>query len=241
MDGADQIARMIGERIRSARHAKAMTLGALSKAAGLSTPFLSRLERGETSTSIANLIHIATGLGIQLYSLFESARPAPVPPQYVLVRREARGSMPMLSAAGYTYERLGGDLNSHRLDAFELEFPVGGSKKMLLVAHEGEEVLFLLSGKIEFQVGRDRFLMKEGDCVHFNSEQPHMGRNAGKKPARMLMVVSPSRPVGNQFGWLDATAATGRPKPASDGVDLTAITSRFAGQASGRLKNGGRR
>jgi uncharacterized cupin superfamily protein len=69
------------------------------------------------------------------------------------------------------------------------------------VAHEGEEILFLLSGRIEFQVGTDRFLMEEGDCLHFDSEQPHMGRNIGSEPARMLMVVSPSRSARNRFGW----------------------------------------
>jgi transcriptional regulator with XRE-family HTH domain len=239
MDEADQIAHRIGKRIRTARHLKDMTLGTLTGATGLSTAFLSRLERGEASTSIANLIRIAGAIGIPLQDLFGSDGPAPEPPRYVLVKRQVRQSSPMLSAAGYTYERLGGDLSGQRLDAFELEFPVGGKKKMLLVAHEGEEVLFLLSGRIEFQIGSDRIVMEEGDCLHFNSEQPHMGRNIGNKAARMLMVVSPSRSVGNEFGWWNPPLIT-RAKPAPDSIDLRSVPNRAIGQKGHRANKGGK-
>src|SRR5579883_2601039 len=212
MDKAQAISRRIGEQIRKARQSKQLTLGSLAKSTGLSTPFLSRLERGEASASIANLIQIADALDIALHDLFGSGRPDPQLPSYTLVKRHVRQSSPMLSAAGYTYEKLGDDLAGQRLEAFELEFPVGAPKEILLVAHEGEEVLFLLSGKIEFQIGSDRFVMEEGDCAHFDCEQPHMGRNIGTEPARMLMVVATSRTAGRRFGWWNAPAAEALPR-----------------------------
>ena len=70
MDEADRIARRIGERIREARRRKGMVLAALSAPTGLSPAFLSRLERGEASTSIANLIRIAGVLGVELQDFF---------------------------------------------------------------------------------------------------------------------------------------------------------------------------
>jgi transcriptional regulator with XRE-family HTH domain len=213
MDRARAITRQIGEQIRQARQSKQMTLGALAKATSLSTPFLSRLERGAASASIANLIQIAGVLDIALHDLF-GGHHDPQPPSYALVKRQVRQSSPMLSAAGYTYEKLGDDLAGQRLEAFELEFPVGAHKEILLVAHEGEEVLFLLSGKIEFQIGSDRFLMEEGDCVHFDCEQPHMGRNIGAEPARMLMVVATSRAAARRFGWWNAPTAMPLSPPA---------------------------
>jgi mannose-6-phosphate isomerase-like protein (cupin superfamily) len=45
----------------------------------------------------------------------------------------------------------------------------------------------VLSGRIEFQVGDERFEMRAGDCLHFDAEQPHMGRNLGRAPARILV------------------------------------------------------
>jgi transcriptional regulator with XRE-family HTH domain len=198
MDDADRIARRIGERIREARRRKGMILAALSAPTGLSAAFLSRLERGETSTSIGNLIRMAGVLGIELQDFFAADEAPAKTADYRLVRRPERLAGPMLAAAGYTYERLAGDLAGRHLDAFELEFPAGARKPILLVAHPGEEILFLLTGRIEFQVAADRFVMNAGDCLHFNSAQPHMGRNIGKQPARLLMVVSPSRAPATQ-------------------------------------------
>jgi transcriptional regulator with XRE-family HTH domain len=219
MDEADRIARRIGERIREARRRKGMVLAMLSAPTGLSPAFLSRLERGEASTSIANLIRIAGVLGVELQEFFGADEVASKPPDYRLVRRAERAAAPMLAAAGYSYERLGGDLGGQHLDAFELEFPVGARKPILLVAHPGEEVLFLLSGRIEFQIAADHFTMDAGDCLHFNSAQPHMGRNIGNRPARMLMVVSPSRAPARHFGrWtIPATVgAAGDRKPSAN-------------------------
>jgi transcriptional regulator with XRE-family HTH domain len=229
MDSAEEVSQRIGDQIRRARQSRGMTLGALSEAAGLSTAFLSRLERGEASTSIANLIRIAGSLRIPLHDMFDGH--SSQHPTYVLVKRDVRKASPMLSAAGYTYERLGGDLAGQRLDAFELEFPVGARREILLVAHEGEEVLFLLSGRIEFQIGAERFVMEEGDCLHFDAEQPHMGRNIGTEPARMLMVVSPSRSARSRFGWWEAEAAAYLPPASKQRVAPSATASGKRGRS----------
>ncbi|HYG45462.1 MAG TPA: helix-turn-helix transcriptional regulator, partial [Bordetella sp.] len=60
------VARQLGARIRKARQTHRITLEGLSQETGLSAGFLSRLERGEASASISNLIAIATHLDIPL-------------------------------------------------------------------------------------------------------------------------------------------------------------------------------
>lgn len=56
------------------------------------------------------------------------------------------------------------------MTAFEPEFPVGEHVLPAMVSHEGEEVLYLLDGKLEFLIGNDIVLMERGDCIHFKSE-----------------------------------------------------------------------
>jgi transcriptional regulator with XRE-family HTH domain len=184
------VARQLGARIRDARLAQKITLNALSEPTGLSAGFLSRLERGETNASISNLIAISTALRIPLRDFFEDPQ-APSGPEYVLTRASERRSKPPLVANGYTYHPSSGDLPEQQMSAFELTFPPGSKVAPQLVQHEGEEILYLLEGTIEFVIGTDTLLMKPGDCVHFNCEQPHMGRNVGKTAARLLMVVTP--------------------------------------------------
>lgn len=182
------VARQLGTRIREARRSKHITLEKLSKDTDLSPGFLSRLERGETSASISNLIVIAGRLQIPLGDFFKDSE-ASAYPEYVLSRAEDRHvEMP---GEGYTYHLSSGDLADQRMSAFELTFPPGEEMHPNLVTHHGEEVLYLLEGTIEFQIGKDTFVMQPGDCAHFNSETPHMGRSIGDRPARLLMVVTP--------------------------------------------------
>jgi transcriptional regulator with XRE-family HTH domain len=192
MDQAHLVARQIGARIRRARSSQKLTLQALGNATGLSAAYLSRVERGEAAASIANLILIATQLNIQLRDLFEDSNNTYLPKHYTISRRRQRETSPPLVAHGYDYHWLSGDLSEPKLSAFVLEFPVASDVDIKLLAHEGEEILYVLEGKIEFQIGEERFVLDPGDCVHLFGNKPHMGRNAGLGPARLLMVVTPS-------------------------------------------------
>jgi transcriptional regulator with XRE-family HTH domain len=195
LDQARLVARQIGLRIRAARQLRKLTLQQLGADTELSAAYLSRIERGETATSIANLIVIATRLDVPLRDLFEDTNEAYVPKYYTVSRKAERTSASQMTANGYDYHWLSGDLTEPKLSAFFLEFPVTSDVDIKLLSHEGEEVLYILEGRIEFQIGSDRLVLEAGDCVHLVGEKPHMGRNIGKKPARMLMVVTPSNVI----------------------------------------------
>ena len=192
MDQAHQIARQLGARIRKARSAQKLTLQALGDDTGLSAAYLSRVERGEAAMSIANVIAIATRLNIPLRDLFEDSSDAHLPKSYTISRRRQRDTSPPLTANGYDYHWLSGDLLQPKLSGFVLDFPVTSDLDIKLLSHEGEEILYVLEGRIEFQIGEERFVLDQGDSVHLFGDRPHMGRNAGVGPARLLMVVTPS-------------------------------------------------
>jgi transcriptional regulator with XRE-family HTH domain len=195
VDQAHLIARQIGSRVRGARSSQKLTLQALGRDTGLSAAYLSRVERGETATSIANLIRIAARLNIQLVDLFEDSNKASAAKPYSISRRRGRETSTPMVGPGYLYHWLSGDLTEPKLNAFVLEFPVEPGDDIQLLVHEGEEILFVLDGKIEFQIGEERFILDQGDCVHLFGDKPHMGRNAGLVPARLLMVVTPSNVI----------------------------------------------
>ena len=184
------VARRLGERLRDARRSKAITLEVLSAKTDLSAGFLSRLERGETSASISNLIVISESLGIALRDFFEVAQECPRP-DYVLTRARDRSCEAPLSADGYTYRLTSGDLEGQQVSAFELVYPAGETMHPEVLTHRGEEVLYLLEGTMEFRIGSDTMVLEPGDCVHFACDQPHTGENIGHGEARLLMIVSP--------------------------------------------------
>lgn len=204
MDLARFVARQIGSRIRQARRTHKMTLEALGKKVALSPAFLSRVEQGKATPSIANLIVISQSLGLQLRDIFEDRDIEDATPTHTLSRLRERQAKIPLKSGDYSFYRLGRDLPDQRMNAFELEFPVGPGKDVEPLIHEGEEVLYVLEGRIEFQIGANSFVMEAGDCVHFICETPHHGRNVGSVPARMLMVVSPSGSLAQRFDGKEA-------------------------------------
>ena len=60
---AEPLVLALGARVRRLRRARGLTLAGLASAAGLSHPFLSKIERGLASPSMASLAQIARALG----------------------------------------------------------------------------------------------------------------------------------------------------------------------------------
>jgi quercetin dioxygenase-like cupin family protein len=68
------------------------------------------------------------------------------------------------------------------IDAFQEHLGVG-------YHHEGEEFVYVLSGKIEIMVGEHVNKLEAGDSLHFNSGIQHNLRNSGESTAELIVVV----------------------------------------------------
>ena len=60
----------VGERLRAIRRSRRCTLRTVATRSGLSESFLSQVERGRSSASIASLRRIADALGVSMADLF---------------------------------------------------------------------------------------------------------------------------------------------------------------------------
>lgn len=199
----------LGALLREARQARGETLEVLASRAGLSAAFLSRLERGEASTSIASLTRLAAALETSLERLFVQAPPAPAQAGYGLRRgRDESG----FENDAYRYKPLAGGLPHQAVSVFELSYPPGRGEELGYYEHEGEEVLYVLEGRLDFMLAGKRLQLEAGDCLQFDARQPHYARNPGRAPARLLMIVAgrPGRPVAPSFARHAASHATTR-------------------------------
>jgi transcriptional regulator with XRE-family HTH domain len=189
----------LGAALRAARLQAGLTLERLAEATQLSAAFLSRLERDQASTSVSNLIRLSTVLGVRLDRLLPAGPSAPEPTGYTLRRaRDGEG----FSAGDYRYKALAGGLPHQAMSAFELYYPPGRGEELGYYEHEGEEVLYVLEGKLDFTIAGKRLRLETGDCLQFNARQPHFARNPGRSAARLLMIVTghhPSRPAMPSF------------------------------------------
>jgi transcriptional regulator with XRE-family HTH domain len=173
-----------GPRLRAARHAQGLSLAAVAKRTGLSTSFLSAVERGQVSISLGNLFKLADvygttvpGLNVEYQHRDRKMLHPDERPRFLanhgLVRIEDLITRP-------------GALEAQRI---EIQ-PGGGSEGSY--AHPGEEFIYLLSGQLAFWIDEtEHYVLQEGDSLYFPSTQLHQWRNEGAAPAVALWINVP--------------------------------------------------
>lgn len=175
----------LGPRIRALRQARSVTLKELAARAGVTESFLSQVEREVTSPSIASVQRIARALGLAIAELFVEEAP-----RGRVVRRSERRriSYPGLGAVD---EFLTSDMNA-RLQVIVSTIEPGGGTGEEAYRHESdEEVVVVLSGRLELWVGDEHHVLEEGDAVTYSSRIPHRNVNPGPGTATVLFCVTP--------------------------------------------------
>ena len=186
----DDAVSKLGARIRSLREARGMKLKQLADATALSDAFVSRLERGQVSSSVANLIQIAQALDIGVSELFADP-PDRLRSDITVHRHGDAGEDESIPSTGYRWRLFAGGMPDDDLEVFHLLFP-RKNRMDLMVSHPGQEYCYVISGRIRFHVGAEIFELAAGEGIFLNSELPHRADNIGEDEARILMVVAKS-------------------------------------------------
>jgi transcriptional regulator with XRE-family HTH domain len=175
----------LGDRLRAIRLARRLTLREVADGAGVSESFVSQLERGRSSASVATLQRIAAALGVEVSDLFSEAHL--FGPR--VLRRDARqrlewghlGRKTLLTPKPF-----------HSLEVIAAEFEPGGSTGDEPYTHgDSEELLLVLAGRVQLQLGAELFDLRTGDSVNYRSSTPHRVTNPGGATAEVLFVISP--------------------------------------------------
>lgn len=212
MSTQDEALAGLGARIRALREARGMKLKDLADGTGLSDAFLSRLERGQVSSSVANLIAIAAALEVGVGELFETA-PDRSRSNVTVHRAGDPGAAETIPSTGYRWQLFAGGMPNDDLEVFHLTFP-RRNRMDLMVSHPGQEYCYVISGRIRFHVGPESFDLGPGDGIFLNSELPHRADNVGEEDARILMVVAKSPLKAEHFDWwrVPTTSPAMRPR-----------------------------
>ena len=175
----------LGERLRSLRSARKLSLRHLAERSGLTASFISQVERGRASPSIASLSRLASVLEVPVGHFFE-----PAPSTGRFVRSDQRRTI-LLRGLGEVDEYVTADPGG-RLQVAISTFEVGGRSAEGSFVHESdEECILVLEGRLEVVVGGDRYVLEAGDAVTYSPQTPHVARNIGSSPARAIFVMTP--------------------------------------------------
>lgn len=181
------IKKELGERIKRFRLDQNMTLKEVELRAEVSATHVSEIERGMTSPTVGALKKIARALGTQpSYFLSNNAYPR------MSVSRRGKERVFEYPNWGARITQLSDGVREAQMSFLEVELPESGLNRTLdPMTHTGEALMHVLRGVVEIAVGDDRYLLKEGDSLHFHARLAHTIRNIGDGPARVLWVTSP--------------------------------------------------
>ena len=175
----------IGSKLRAARKAHGYTLDQLAAASGLTKGFLSRIERDETSPSVASLITLCEVMSIEVGSLFTA-------PDIALVRRS---EAPAINLGGTgVNEQLMTPRGQSALQLVHSSIEPGGTGGSDLYTINCEvEVLYVLKGTVELILIDRRHRLTAGDALTFNGGEPHSWVNVSKaRAAEVVWVLVPA-------------------------------------------------
>jgi len=175
----------LGARIRALRLARGETLRKLAAQAGVTESFLSQVERGVASPSIASVQRIARALGTSIAELFATDDRAGI------VVRAADRRRVVYQGLGAVDEFLTRATDGRLQVIMSTIQPGGGTGDEAYTHESDEEVVVVLEGVLDLWVGPEHYRLETGDAVTHSSRVPHRNTNPGPGVARVLFCITP--------------------------------------------------
>ncbi len=176
----------LGKRIKQERLRKGLTLKEIEAKVGISATHVSEIERGRTSPTVGALSKIAAALDTKM-SLLVDLR---VPPAIAHTSPVDRAPFQM-KIGPVTVEPLFPFQSGPEVSLFLLSVPPGERDSEFLKAAAGEVFMTSMKGILEVALNGDRFILKEGDSLHFVVRKDQTIENIGESVARLFVAVSP--------------------------------------------------
>lgn len=176
----------VGQRVRLARFRRDLTLKEVAARAGMSATHISEIERGKTSPTIGALQRIAMALDERPSRFVEERAPGDAS----LVKRDQRQRMFTCDCQGSTisFQKLTGD--SPWATTNVTRYVAAPGESCAVAPAQGEVVILCTAGMFRVTVAKESHVLRDGDTVHFPTEDGYIIENIGDDKAELLTVTA---------------------------------------------------
>lgn len=172
----------LGPKLQRLRARAGFPIAEAARRAGISTGFLSAVERGHSNASVATLQRLAATYGTTVMDLFQAPKG-----RERLVRPADRRMLQMHS--GVRMEMLSSGATMLQSMLFRIA-PLSGSDGSY--SHQGEEFIYVVAGALEIWLDElECFILRDGDGFWFESTLGHRWFNPGKTETVLLWINTP--------------------------------------------------
>lgn len=185
-DTGRRLSAEIGVKVREFRVKAGLSGVRLAKAAGVSQPFLSQLESGQSSVAIATLYRIAKALGVQPSDLLPEAESADIEVVRALEAQRLPLSEDDHTANAQAIFRSGRKIS----ELYDYEISAEDHIDDWF-SSDAEHALYVMEGtlRVEFE-GRPEITLESGDAMFYKSRVPNRWHSG--QGARVIIVVADS-------------------------------------------------
>ncbi|MFH2066277.1 MAG: XRE family transcriptional regulator [Pseudomonadota bacterium] len=168
-----------GKKIKTVRTQKKITLEQVANDTGYKKEYIQKIEAGTVIPPVGAILQISRALQIDSGLLLKDQEE----------KVEKRAKAYTKRTDNYAYTTLTPGAENKHLKAFRVNIQAMKEHKKVAYQHEGEEFVYVLSGRIEIEIGENLNTLKKGESLHFNSAIKHKLRNIGKTDAELLVVI----------------------------------------------------
>jgi transcriptional regulator with XRE-family HTH domain len=185
----------VGEKIKSLRETKGLSLKEVADLTGFSTALLSQMENHLISPSLGTLIKLAKAFGVKVGDFLGETQGEP----FSIVRKDERKKISRFASKdgvkyGYSYESLGFDKKERHMEPFIVTLEPATIKTSKTSVHDGEEFIFVLEGEMEVILGSHTDVLYPGDSIYYDSTIPHRVQCHHDKITKILAVLYSATP-----------------------------------------------
>jgi transcriptional regulator with XRE-family HTH domain/KaiC/GvpD/RAD55 family RecA-like ATPase len=177
----------LGLRLKELRTKRGLSQTELAKLVGVTPSTISQVESNLIYPSLPALLKMAEVLSIDVSSFFQETSDAKK--RLVFPGAEAAevriAELPEGSISAKLLTPIDFD---PKAEPYLIEIPANQSVSSHFFIHKGEEIGYLLSGKLHVKLEKAAYTLRSGDVIYLTSEMPTEWRNPGPSAAKLLWI-----------------------------------------------------
>jgi transcriptional regulator with XRE-family HTH domain len=177
----------LGARLKGLRTKRGLSQSELAKLVGVTPSTISQVESSLIYPSLPALLKMTEVLAVEMSSFFQESED--VPNRVVFPSEGAvHIKLPNLPEDSIQVGLLTPVDLEPRAEPYLIEIPPKKTLPTHFFIHKGEEIGYLLSGKLQLKLEKAVYTVRANDVIYLTHEIPSQWKNPGPNPARLLWM-----------------------------------------------------
>ncbi len=183
-----RIKKIVGKKLKAIRLKNDMTIQELADKSTVSSNMISRIERGLTIPSVEILMKLSVVFDKSINYFVEEVKTTN---EVVFSSPGTRDKTVYDDENNMHTESFTSGLRDPQFMSFFCTVKKGGTSGNKNMYHPGDELIYVLEGRIKVTIADETYVLEQGDSLSFKSHLPHRWDNIGDDDGKVIWTLSP--------------------------------------------------